>query len=109
MYRDAEKRKAAYRRYYYRNKNRQKVWSKKRVHELRRRIDEYKAEHKCSRCGFSDWRALQFHHRDDEEKVTEIAVAVTRGWSWDHLMEEVAKCDLICANCHQIEHSTKPL
>ncbi len=103
-YRDPDKRKAAYRRYYERNKDRHKAWSTKRVRELRRRLNEYKSAHKCGRCGFADWRALQFHHRNSEDKVTEVTTAVTRGWSWERIFAEIVKCDLICANCHQIEH-----
>lgn len=104
VYRDAEKRKAAYRRYYERNKARQKAWSNRRVRELRRRLNEYKSRHHCGRCGFVDWRALQFHHRDSDDKVTEVTTAVRRGWAWDRILVEIDKCDLICANCHQIEH-----
>ena len=106
MYSDPEKRKAAYRRYYNRNKGRQKAWANKRVRALRRSLDEYKAERQCKRCGFSDWRALQFHHRPDTNKLIEVSMAVGRGWSWERILTEIAKCDLICANCHQIEHQS---
>ena len=105
MYKDAVKRKAAYRRYYQRHKARQKEWSARRVRDLRQRVDEYKSGKQCSRCGFTDWRAFQFHHRDSEDKVLEIAQAVAWGWSWERILAEISKCDLICANCHQIEHS----
>lgn len=27
-----------------------------------------------------------------------------RGWGLKKVLEEIAKCDLICANCHAIEH-----
>ncbi len=103
-YQDPDKRKAAYRRYYERNKARQKAWSIRRVKDLRRQLDDYKAKQQCGRCGFADGRALQFHHRDSNDKVTEVTTAVIRGWSWKRILAEIAKCDLICANCHQIEH-----
>lgn len=27
------------------------------------------------------------------------------GIDWDEIFDEVAKCDLICANCHAVWHS----
>lgn len=32
-----------------------------------------------------------------------IAVALRgAGYSWDDVVEEIAKCDVVCANCHRI-------
>lgn len=53
----------------------------------------------CSDCGESDSVVLQFDHK--ENKVINIADAVRRAWSWDHILGEIAKCDIRCANCHQ--------
>lgn len=41
---------------------------------------------------------MEFDHRGD--KVRPIARALTM--SWKQLKEEIAKCDLVCANCHAI-------
>ncbi len=27
--------------------------------------------------------------------------------AWDVLLPELLKCDLLCANCHQMEHSNR--
>lgn len=57
----------------------------------------------CARCGFDgDMAALDFHHLRDKEFT--IAGGMTSK-AWDVLKAEARKCELICANCHRIEHS----
>lgn len=60
---------------------------------------------KCVRCGYDTFiGALQFHHRDREEKKFGLAQnGSTMGI--DALREEARKCVLLCANCHaEVEH-----
>ena len=57
----------------------------------------------CVRCGFSDPRALQFHHRDPSQKEFKLSADVCK--SKERMIAEAQKCDLLCANCHQIEHA----
>jgi hypothetical protein len=45
---------------------------------------------------------VQFHHTDDNKEGTPSVIA--RHKSWDNVMEELNKCEVLCANCHQIEH-----
>jgi hypothetical protein len=64
----------------------------------------------CTRCGFNAHpAALEFHHRDPLTKRFNIATAVTSPdkYPWSVILEEIAKCDLICSNCHRIEHSSR--
>lgn len=35
------------------------------------------------------------------EKVNNVGTMVAHGWSWDKIEAEIAKCDLVCANCHR--------
>ena len=72
--------------------------SKERMTKFR----EYKQTLKCNRCGYDDYRALQFHHTDDNKEGTPAIIA--RYLSWENVMEELNKCEVLCANCHQIEH-----
>lgn len=67
-----------------------------------KRFREYKKTLKCNRCGYDDYRALQFHHTDDNKEGTPSVIARTN--SWKNVMEELNKCEVLCANCHQIEH-----
>ena len=58
---------------------------------------------KCAKCGFSDIRALDWHHLDPNDKVNSISEMVRDRVSMDKLQAELDKCELICANCHRIE------
>lgn len=54
----------------------------------------------CMDCGTTDWRVLEFDHRDPELKSFNISgVPYT---SWEALEAEISKCDIVCANCHRI-------
>jgi hypothetical protein len=76
----------------------------RRKNRLRAWLDEYKKCLKCERCGFSDFRALQFHHRERDQKEFNIADMAKQGWSVEGLRREMAKCMILCANCHMILH-----
>jgi hypothetical protein len=59
----------------------------------------------CVRCGENHPATLDFHHRDASEKDLNLAEAVRRfGWGKKKILEEVAKCDVLCSNCHRILH-----
>ncbi len=63
----------------------------------------YKLAHPCA-CGEAHPACLDFHHRDRTQKRDGISKAITSGWSLKRLIEEIAKCDLICSNCHRKLH-----
>jgi hypothetical protein len=59
----------------------------------------------CLTCGYSEhYAALQFHHREPENK--DVVWNKLRLRSWDKIVKELDKCDLLCANCHSIVHSS---
>lgn len=62
---------------------------------------------KCNRCGFTGHPgAFHFHHIDPTNKSHEIngnKLLTSDRW------EEIKKCELLCANCHQTEHSNTDL
>ncbi|WP_424001723.1 homing endonuclease associated repeat-containing protein [Haloarcula salina] len=62
----------------------------------------------CRRCDETDPACLDFHHRDEEEKEMTISQMITYGYSKAKLTEEMAKCDILCANCHRKEHYEVP-
>ncbi|HEY6204094.1 MAG TPA: hypothetical protein VI056_13775 [Candidatus Limnocylindria bacterium] len=58
----------------------------------------------CVECGYArSIAALEFHHRDAATKL--FGIAKFNG-SQIRLLAEVAKCDLLCANCHRRRHAT---
>lgn len=67
-------------------------------------IRDLKKKMKCSRCPESFWACLDFHHRNPKEKEFEIREAQDRGASVARILAEIAKCDVLCANCHRKEH-----
>ena len=67
-------------------------------------VISHKKGKSCLWCGFTDWRALQFHHRDPLQKSFSIQKKIGV-ISLERIKAEIEKCDLICANCHQIHHS----
>lgn len=58
----------------------------------------------CNRCGYNEHiSALEFHHIDPNNKEFEIGDFINK--SWDFIKEEIKKCELLCSNCHRVEHS----
>ncbi len=61
---------------------------------------------KCNRCGFNGHpAALHFHHIDPTKKEFNIGPFCNK--KWEIVEKEIRKCELLCANCHCIEHSTR--
>lgn len=59
------------------------------------------------KCGYNKCEAaLQFHHRNPEEKSFGIA-AKGEARSWVKTVKELDKCDLLCANCHAELHAAE--
>ncbi|MBW4618770.1 MAG: HNH endonuclease [Cyanosarcina radialis HA8281-LM2] len=59
---------------------------------------------KCQRCGWSgSLPAYEFHHIDPSRKKFTIGNVSHR--KWELIVKELDKCELLCANCHRIEHS----
>ena len=61
---------------------------------------EYLDSHPCVDCGESDKIVLEFDHIDRATKVNTIA-NLCKSSSLKKVMEEVAKCEVRCANCHR--------
>lgn len=79
-------------------RERNKRWARKQVDDLR----EFKEGKACTDCGcvYPPY-VLDFDHRDPTTKEFNIAMHV-RQVSRQRLLDEIAKCDIVCANCHRI-------
>lgn len=88
-----------------------KVTRRKRVanrkKEIRQWFNELKKGVVCSVCEFSGqtspW-AIEFHHHEPKEKTEIVSYLVAHGYSRERILNEVEKCDPICANCHRQQH-----
>jgi hypothetical protein len=58
---------------------------------------------KCKNCGNDDPLILEFHHRASEEKIAAVSDLVNNYRPKDIILAEIAKCDLLCGNCHMLE------
>lgn len=63
------------------------------------RVEEIKRTRGCARCKNQDPRVLEFHHVRGG-KLFNISQGENAGWVRN--IEEIAKCEVLCANCHII-------
>lgn len=55
----------------------------------------------CLDCGENDIRVLELDHISPENKSFSVSQAVKLGYSWDEVLVEIEKCQILCANCHK--------
>ena len=80
----------------------------KAVQKRRRKIRVAAIEYlggRCGRCGYDRCaEALEIHHLESSDKDFGISEkGYTR--SWKRVLEELRKCELLCANCHREAHA----
>ena len=57
----------------------------------------------CEICGYNEHpAALQFDHIDPTQKEFNVGEAVSNSYGWSRIEAEIAKCRVLCANCHAI-------
>ncbi|WP_135303533.1 homing endonuclease associated repeat-containing protein [Haloarcula amylovorans] len=96
-------------RWHYKNRE----WNGRRTLDRRARHRAWVHERKrdsdgCTRCDETDPACLDYHHRDEADKEMTVSEMVTHGYSKAKLRAEMAKCDILCANCHRKEHYEIP-
>ncbi len=77
---------------------------KQRQLEIRDWFRRYKSSLYCIDCGISHPALLHFHHRDRAEKSFTISKIISRAASVKQITDEMAKCDVVCVNCHAKRH-----
>jgi len=59
----------------------------------------------CQSCGFNKYNgALEFHHIDPSQKDSKMS-KMTRRPDNPEVQRELAKCVLVCSNCHRMIHA----
>lgn len=76
-----------------------KNWMEKRAQWYTEHITQLQ----CIKCGENHRACLDFHHRDRSQKDRVISVAL-RQFGPAKLEAEMAKCDVLCSNCHRKLH-----
>jgi hypothetical protein len=76
---------------------------KAHVDRLRARVAQVKLERGCADCGYrAHAEALDLDHVDSAHKVDDVSRLVSKRVAWSSLIAEIAKCDVVCANCHRV-------
>lgn len=66
-------------------------------------IQAYKLDHGCADCGFRGHpAALEFDHLPEHEKKFAISARIAAAIDQGELLAEMAKCEVVCANCHRV-------
>ena len=102
--RDAVKRAEYFKQHYQENTAYYKESARKREQEIKEFIRQQKVGLSCQHCGNTDIRVLDFHHIDKDTKEISVSQIVYKGWGKERILREIAKCEVLCANCHSIVH-----
>lgn len=77
------------------------VYQQRRSAEIADAIKRIKTETPCADCGqHFPYFVMDFDHLGG--KVHSISEMRRRRWTLPALLREIAKCDVVCANCHRI-------
>lgn len=101
---DPEKNRAYQRKWYQKNKQLQIKRNKENCKKKYEWYREYKKTLQCQTCGEDHPATLDFHHRNPDEKDRTVYDMVRHNCGMDRILEEVKKCDVLCANCHRKLH-----
>ena len=91
--------------WYSKNKESEKEHVKRRKLEIKKWFKNYKGSLSCLRCSENHVATLEFHHKSRKNKDRAISIMVNDGCSIKRILEEMKKCELLCANCHRKIHS----
>ena len=70
-------------------------------------VVETKMSRGCADCGYrAHSAALDFDHLPGCDKHATVARLARRG-SVERLLAEIAKCEVVCANCHRVRTATR--
>jgi hypothetical protein len=82
-------------------------YQKQKTRGIKRKY-EYILSHggKCEICGYNkNLSALEFHHKDPNEKEFQIDARRFANTNLDILEQELNKCMILCSNCHREIHN----
>ena len=85
---------------YEQDKKKHRSWNMTRKERHYDKVTDYLKEHPCVDCSEPDPIVLEFDHRDPEIKDNEVTQLISYA-SWDRILAEIKKCDVVCSNCHR--------
>ncbi len=90
---------------YNKRNKRKRASQRKKIRERNKRfIIQFLSDKPCETCKENDIRVLEFAHKDPSTKRFNVSDAATRlSYSIRSIEDEIAKCRILCANCHRRE------
>jgi hypothetical protein len=67
-------------------------------------FEDYRSKLCCEICEESHPATLDFHHKNVIEKDFNVSILVSEGYGIKRILEEIAKCRVLCSNCHRKLH-----
>ena len=86
--------------YYKNNIDSEKRRVRDRVQVIKAKLRDIKQTLECETCKEKHPACLQFHHTNGKDKDLNVSQAASNGWSIERIRREIAKCKVLCANCH---------
>ena len=74
------------------------IVSRRRRLERARWLIDFFESHPCTDCGETDPIVLEFDHLGD--KTFNVGTEL-HDRNWDSVLSEIAKCEVVCSNCHR--------
>jgi hypothetical protein len=71
----------------------------RRISDNRVNVVAFLRAHPCVDCGEGDIVVLEFDHLRDKKAT--ISFLVAQGHEWATILDEISKCEVVCANCHR--------
>lgn len=83
----------------YKDKEQHRLYRLARTAKHTEFLRAYKVERGCADCGWNGHHAgLEFDHLSDKT----ANISCMRNYSMKRILEEVAKCEVVCGTCHNL-------
>lgn len=80
--------------------NKRRAWFRQHYHDLHQSVRDYKENNPCKDCEqYYPYYVMDFDHVKGD-KLRNLASMTT--YSWEKVLAEIEKCDLVCSNCHRV-------
>lgn len=99
-WKDKEKQRSAIRNHYYANRQAYIDKAARKRLAVRKWVYELKESTPCRDCGVQyPYYVMDFDHLENKKYL--VSRVINNG-SWEQAKAEIAKCEIVCANCHRI-------
>ncbi len=91
--------------WYLRNKGLVRERSRNSKIERKKWFETIKLQYSCSRCPENHISCIEFHHKNQKDKLDNISRLIRDNKPKHIILAEIKKCIPLCTNCHRKEHS----